>query len=103
NEFASGCPKNQLSVIESKIHAPINRIFQRIAQDNSEDELRLKNSMIELLLSLVEGQFPERVTETSTIPPLLVGLLDFRFLEEAMQSAWKICEPYTIKPGIVVV
>lgn len=53
NEFASGCPQNQLSLMESKIYVPINRIMQKFSESTDKQILKLIVRLLVKELTLV--------------------------------------------------
>lgn len=50
NEFASGCPGNQVTISEAKVYVAFNRIMTRIPQCNDDNVMELKGSMLDLML-----------------------------------------------------
>jgi hypothetical protein len=80
--------------MDAKIFVPFNRILGKITTLEDPNLLNLGISMIELFISLVDGQYPEKQTATSSIPPLLLATLDFKFLENFIKIGWDVVQKH---------
>lgn len=89
NEFASGCPENQLAIMESKIIIPINNILMKYPQADKVELVKVKISIFELLNSLVEGEFPGRQSKTSSIPVRMLTTLNWSAVITNIEQAWE--------------
>eukprot|EP01114_Cavostelium_apophysatum_P020096 TRINITY_DN663_c0_g2_i1.p1 TRINITY_DN663_c0_g2~~TRINITY_DN663_c0_g2_i1.p1 ORF type:complete len:258 (-),score=70.69 TRINITY_DN663_c0_g2_i1:21-794(-) len=76
-EFSSLCPKNQLALAEAM---PINQTLMRLPNCDDSKLLELKNGMLELMLGLVNGKFPQKEAPNSWIPD--ISMSDFTLVKK---------------------